>query len=294
MVTADGELRRVSADTEPDLFPALRSGRSNFGVVTEIEFGLFPVTSFYGGGLYFPGEHVEEVLRAFAALTRGSLPAEFNCSVALLNLPPLPEVPEPFRSKFVAHVRVSHLGSDEEAEKLIALFRAIGPTLVDTVARQPYSAMGGVHADPVDPAPYEELSTLLTEFPDEALDGIVDYARSMPGGPVAVVELRRLGGALDTVPEQAAPLGARGAAFVVWGATVGPPEVVAAGESVLRDLTARPRPWSTGLLYTNFTGREDGAADTFPAGTLADLREAKRRYDPRNLFRVNNHNITPA
>ncbi|MFH9016330.1 FAD-binding oxidoreductase [Streptomyces sp. NPDC017943] len=293
VVTADGRVRRVARDEEPELFRVLCGGRSNFGVVTEIEFGLFPLSSFYGGGIYLPGHTAEDVLRTFAELSRQPLPEGFNCSVALLNLPPLPELPEPFRGKFLAHVRVSHLGTDAEAEALIAPFRALGPALVDTVSRQPYSAFAAVHADPVDPAPYEESSALLASLPDEAVDRLAAFARTAAGGPVTVLELRQLGGALNAMPAHAVPLAARQAGFIVWGATVGPPPIVASGELALRTLLDELSPWSTGLLYTNFTGREDQAEDTFDVDTLADLREAKRRFDPQNLFRVNNHNVDP-
>jgi hypothetical protein len=155
VVTPDGALRRVSAEVEPELFWGLRGGRSNFGVVTELEIGLFPVTSFYGGGIFFPAEHVEAVVRAFPEVVRDA-PDAFTCSVALLNFPPVPEIPEPLRGRFLAHVRVTHLGSDEEAEKLIAPFRAIGEGVLDTVGRHPYSAFALVHTDPADPFPYED------------------------------------------------------------------------------------------------------------------------------------------
>ncbi|MFD3601598.1 FAD-binding oxidoreductase [Streptomyces sp. NPDC058656] len=189
VVTPDGTLRRVSAEVEPELFWGLRGGRSNFGVVTELEIGLFPVTSFYGGGIYFPAEHAEAVLRAFPEVVRDA-PDGFTCSVALLNFPPVPEIPEPLRGRFLAHVRVTHLGSDEEAEKLIAPFRAIGQGVLDTIGRHPYSAFAIVHTDPADPFPYEEQGTLLAELPAKAVDSLVEIAQMAAGGLVTVLEIR--------------------------------------------------------------------------------------------------------
>ncbi|MFJ3494219.1 FAD-binding oxidoreductase [Streptomyces sp. NPDC086091] len=293
LVTPDGVLRRVSADAEPELFAGLRGGRSNFGVVTELEFKLFPVTSFYGGGLYYPAENVAAVLDAYAQVVQ-DVPDEFTVSVALLNLPPLPEIPEVFRGKFLAHVRITHTGTDEAAEKLIAPFRALGAPLVDTVGRHPFSAYPGVHADPTEAAPYEEQSVLLTALPHEAVAHVLDRVGPESGSPVGVLEIRQLGGALTGPRASAAvPALTRDAEFIVWGATVGPPEVVAAGEADLRSLLTDLDKWATGGKYQNFTGREDVAADLFTAAELDRLRELKRRYDPRNLFRVNNHTVAP-
>ena len=292
VVTPDGALRHVCAETEPELFWGLRGGRSNFGVVTGLEIELFPVTSFYGGGIYFPAEDVEAVLRAFPEVVRDA-PDAFTCSVALLNFPPVPEVPELLRGRFLAHVRVTHLGSDEEAEKLITPFRAIGDGILDTIGRHPYSAFAVVHNDPADPFPYEEQGALLAELPAPAVESLVESAQVAAGGLVTVLEIRHLGGALAERPVAAGPVAARDALFNVWGATVGPPEVVDAGMSMLGGMIERLSPWTTGLTYTNFAGRDDRAENVFTADDLARLRALKRHYDPRNLFRVNNHNVAP-
>ncbi|WP_446046923.1 FAD-binding oxidoreductase [Streptomyces olivaceus] len=293
VVTPDGVLRRVSAETEPELFWGLRGGRSNFGVVTELEIELFPVTSFYGGGIFYSAGDVEAVLRAFPEVV-GNAPDGFTCSVTLLNFPPAPEVPEMLRGQFVAHVRVVHLGSDAEAEELIAPFRAIGPAVSDTLGRHPYSEFAAVHADPADPMPYEEHGTALTELPAEAVDRLVENARQIVGSPVTALEIRHLGGALAKRPTAASPVAARDAVFNVWGVTFGPPEAVDAGISVLREMTERLKPWDAGHIHTNFAGRDDRAEQLFTTADLDRLRRLKRQYDPRNLFRVNNHNITPA
>lgn len=292
VVTPDGVLRRVSAEVEPELFWGLRGGRSNFGVVTELEIGLFPVTSFYGGAIFFPAEDVEAVLRAFPEVVRDA-PDAFTCSLALLNFPPVPEVPELLRGRFLAHVRVTHLGSDEEAEKLLVPFRAIGEGILDTIARYPYGAYTAVHTDPSDPFPYEEQGALLAELPAQAVDALVESAQVAAGGLVTALEIRHLGGALAERPVAASPVAARDALFNVWGAIIGPPEVVDAGMTMLGGMIERLRPWATGLTYTNFAGRDDRAENVFTTDDLERLRDLKRRYDPRNLFRVNNHNVAP-
>jgi len=223
VVTPDGTLRRVSPETEPDLFWGLRGGRSNFGVVTALEIGLFPVTSFYGGGIHFPAEDAEAVLRAFPEVVRAA-PDAFTCSVELLNLPPVPQVPEPLRGRFLAHVRVTHLGTDEEAEKLIAPFRAIGTGILDTIARHPYASYALVHTDPAQPFPYEEQGALLAELPAAAVDSLerpgggrrsrhgpgAEASRRGAGGPAGRGQSRRrTGRAVQRVGSDGRPAGGR-------------------------------------------------------------------------------------
>ncbi|NMO54601.1 FAD-binding oxidoreductase [Actinoplanes sp. TBRC 11911] len=147
LVTADGELRQVTAADEPDLFWALRGGKGNFGVVTAIEFDLFPVSEFYGGGLHFPGERMASVLRVWRtwALT---LPEEATTSVAVQRLPPIPELPEPLRGAFVLHVRFAFLGSTEDGARLLAPIRAVTAAILDDVRTRPYTESALIHASP--------------------------------------------------------------------------------------------------------------------------------------------------
>ncbi|MFI6274608.1 hypothetical protein [Streptomyces sp. NPDC050988] len=257
----------------------MRGGRSNFGVVTELEIGLFPVTSFYGGGLYYPAEDIEAVIRAYFSVVRDA-PDALTCSLAVLNLPPVPEVPEPMRGKSFAHVRITHLGPDDEAEKLVLPFRAIGSAAVDTIGRHPYAEFAAVHTDPTDRFPYEEQGITVTDLPDKAIDVLVREARQTSGSPVTALEIRHLGGALVRRPGEAAPVAVWDAVFSVWGVTAGPPEVVDAGMAVLDDTLRQLTPWSTGYVYTNFAGRDDRAEDVFTAEDLQRLRALKEVYDP--------------
>lgn len=110
IVTADGELRHVTASSEPDLFWALRGGKGNFGVVTTLEFTLFPIRRFYGGGLFFAGEHAAKVLHRWREWVV-NLPTEMSSSIAFMRLPSLPEVPQWLQGTFVMHVRFSSLRS---------------------------------------------------------------------------------------------------------------------------------------------------------------------------------------
>jgi FAD/FMN-containing dehydrogenase len=104
VVTADGRLRRVSDQDEPDLFWALRGSKSNLGIVTALELEVFEVTRLYGGGLFFSGEDTASVLRAYQRFVAAA-PEQLTSSIALLRMPDVPSVPELMRGTFVIHVR---------------------------------------------------------------------------------------------------------------------------------------------------------------------------------------------
>jgi FAD/FMN-containing dehydrogenase len=297
VVTADGRLRRVSADSEPDLFWALRGGKGNFGVVVAIEFDLFPIRSFYGGGIFFPGELSGKVLHLFREWA-AEAPEEMSGSVGLLHLPPLPSVPEPLQDRFVAHLRIAHLGDPAEGERLVAPFRALGTPIIDGVGEMPYSSVAAVHNDPVDPLPLVEHGALLRELPAEAVDEFLRLAGPDTASPLALAEIRHMGGALARSPAIPNAVGNRDTTlFSVFLAAAGGPADAAALHGYEQTLINAMRPWSTGRRYLNFMFADDAepqtAALAWSEQHYPRLREIKRRYDPANLFRIN-HNIPPA
>ena len=285
VVTADGVPRRASANKEPDLFWAMRGGKGNFGVVTAMEFDLMPVRTFYGGGLFFAAEAVEAVLDTWWRWT-AELPDSMTTSLALLRLPDLPNVPAPLRGRVSAHVRVTLLGVPDEGERLLAPLRGLGPVL-DTVAQRPYSEVGEVHQDPVDPLPIQERSILLDSFDEQAAKALLEVAGPDSGCPAHVVEVRHLGGAVARLPAVPGATGNRDSAFSL--VTIAPPDGVSA--SVLAAL----EPWGSGRTYINFLngpGAEKETARAFEPAVYQRLAELKRHYDPANLFRFN-QNIPP-
>jgi FAD binding domain-containing protein len=133
LVTADGRLVRADPENEPDLFWALRGGGGSFGVVTAIEFKLFSITQAYAGILWYPIDRDLEVLHAWRELTQSDLPDELTTVGRFLNLPPIPEIPEPVRGQSFAIIEVYHLDDPVQADDLLAPLRALGP-LSDTIA----------------------------------------------------------------------------------------------------------------------------------------------------------------
>ncbi|TDD29084.1 FAD-binding oxidoreductase [Nonomuraea terrae] len=297
IVTADGESRRVTATSERDLFWALRGGKGNFGVVTALEFSLFPVERFYGGGLFFAGEHAAEVLRTWREWTTG-LPLETTSSIAFLRRPPLPGVPEPLRGTFVVHVRFSSLLPAEEAERLLAPMRAIAPPVLDTIADTPYRMARTLHMDPPRPAPWVERSSALRDFPGEAADALLREIGPDSGTRLGFVEVRLLDGALARPPAVPNAVSGRNARWALIASGAGAPDQAPVFRAQLAALAGALAPWTQDEMNANLLTASQGT-------TLDELRAAygrerydrlaaiKKRYDPRNLFRVN-HNIAPA
>jgi FAD/FMN-containing dehydrogenase len=183
VVTADGELRHVDTGSEPELFWALRGGKGNFAVVTALEFGLFPVPRLYGGGLYFPGERMADVLRALTAWHPGTRETMVS-SLAVLRLPPLPGLPEPLRGTFAVSLRFAYNGSAEDGERMIAPLRAVAPAVLDTVADMPYTEVASIHNEPTEPLPYyEQLARLVAVSTHSAVTVRPDRWRARPGSP---------------------------------------------------------------------------------------------------------------
>ena len=296
IVTADGLLLRVTPDRDSDLFWAVRGGKDNFGIVTAIEFDLFEQPRLYGGGLYFSGQHAAEVLHAYRSWAE-TLPEEMTASVALLRLPPLDIVPEPLRGQFTVHVRIAYLGSPEDGARLLAPIREVAPVIVDTVTDMPFTDVGAVHAEPTSPLPAYEASTRLSEFNEAAVDAILSAAGPDADCPLAMVEVRQLGGALAREPEVPNAVSGRTAPFQVFGAGIGgtleAPFIYASIDEVFRGL----KPWRTPEGTLNWLSMRDiepdSIRDAFGKDVYSRLVAVKRAYDPANMFRVN-HNIPPV
>lgn len=292
IVTADGRLRRVTPYAERDLFWAVRGGKSNFGVVTALEFDLFEVARIYGGGLYFDGAHTAAVLHAYRELV-ATAPKELNSSVGLLRMPPLPSVPELLRGRLVVHVRISYLGAESDGERLVAPLRAVAPPIIDTVADMPYADNASVHQDPTDPLPYRERSALLSELTEELVDVIVGLVGPDSGADITLFEIRQMAGALARPASVPNAVGNREAGFTMLGGGAGTPEDIEPQIALMEKVIATVAPWSTEHKYLNFIGGEDDVETAYEAATYRRLRGIKTAYDPDNVFRMNNHNIPP-
>jgi FAD binding domain/Berberine and berberine like len=296
IVTADGQLLRATDERESELFWAVRGGKDNFGIVTAMEFDLFEVQRLYGGALYFPGERAADVLHTYREWA-ATLPEEMTASVALLRLPPLGVVPQPLRGKLTVHVRIAYLGSAEDGARLVAPLRELGPAIIDSVAEMPYQDVGAIHAEPPVPLPVHDGSVRLGALPEAAIDAILRSAGPYADCPLAMVELRQLGGALGRAPDHPNAVAGRDAAFQVYCGGVGGSIVAPFINDGMDELFRELGPWSIPEGTLNYQCGPEPEPETVRATFGKDVYDrltmAKVSYDPENRFRVN-HNIPPA
>jgi len=287
---ADGPIT-VEADSHPDLFWALRGGKGGFGIVTAVTVDLFPIRSVIGGGLYFGADDAQAVLTAFSEWAP-QLPESATPSVALLRLPPAPQLPEAIRGRFVAHVRFVSTDAPDRAEVALAPIRAVATPVLDTVGVLPFTSIGTVHGDPTEPMAAIDASVTLTEFGSAAVDALLGSAGPSVVSPLSAVEIRLLGGALARQAEIPNAVGARGAAYNLFtsGAVLG------SGDAPIRravgDVLATVEAWRGPHCLANFVGRANTSETMKHAWDEAQnvrLDIVRATADPDGLFPFARH-----
>ncbi|HWN34863.1 MAG TPA: FAD-binding oxidoreductase [Pseudonocardia sp.] len=282
IVTADGQYRRVDADTEPDLFWALRGGGPNFGVVTGLTIRLVPAGQIYAGGLYWSVEQVRPVLAAFRELTSAA-PAELTAQLDVLHLPPDPTIPEPMRGSSFVRVTLCSVGDPDTADRLLAPLRAVPGLLLDEVRPMAYREIDSVALDPVEPLPVEVWTGVLDGLSDDVLEQL---ARRAPrdGAAYLVLQLQHVGGG-HRPAEDRTGLAHWTGEFVLHLVSVTPgPEARHAALAAGSDLGAALSGHLTGYVPLNFFSARDRIETAFRPAHLDRLREIKHRYDPLNVF----------
>jgi FAD/FMN-containing dehydrogenase len=290
IVTADGELFRVDAENHPDLFWALRGGGGNFGVVTRFRFRLHEVDSVVGGMLMLPA--TPEVIASFMTAADAA-PVELSSIVNVMPAPPMPFVPAEHHGRIVVMALMAYAGDAEAGEQAMAPFRALSTPIVDMVKPMPYAEMfppeeEGYH-------PVAVVRTMFVDTIDERAAATIVGHLQLSDAPMRVAQLRVLGGAVADVPADATAYAHRQSPIMVNVAAVDEdPDKAAAHRRWVTDLAAALDQGDTGA-YVGFLGDEgEGRVrDAYPQSTWQRLSEVKHRYDPTNLFRLN-QNIPPA
>jgi FAD/FMN-containing dehydrogenase len=289
IVTADSRLLRVDADHEPDLFWALRGGGGNFGVVTAVEFAVYPVDQLYAGVMLFGFEQAAEVLHAWTSLLPDA-PDELMSWAALLHLPDLPFVPEPLRGGSFAAVWGALLGDEREGRRLFSRFRDLGP-MMDTFATVHPIALAELAMDPPAPLPYLTGHQLLDDLPGSAIDSLV--AEAGLGSGLGMLQFRHMGGALARQPGQAGARATLPGEICMFALGIVPDENAAAVvQRSLESIDEILDPNQVGL-YPNFVEEPSDPSEFFDAMTWARLRQIKAEYDPDDVFKAN-HPVPPA
>jgi FAD/FMN-containing dehydrogenase len=290
VVTADGELVRADETQNPDLFWAIRGGGGNFGVATRFHFRLHPVETVTGGMLVLPA--TPDVLASFVDAADAA-PEELSAIANVMTAPPMPFLPEELVGEVVLLAMMVHSGSLEDGERAFAPFRALATPIADMVKPMPYREM--FQAEEGEFRPHAVGRTLfLDTFERDVADDALDHIRAS-SAQLAAVQLRVLGGAMARVPEDATAFAHRRRRIMVaLGALYGNPEEASIHKAWADEGMALLRQ-SDSAAYVNFLGEEGDARvrDAYPGATWDRLAQIKRRYDPTNLFRMN-QNVQPA
>ena len=290
IVTADGEIRQVDAEHDPDLFWAIRGGGGNFGVVTRFHYRLHEVPGIVGGMLFLPA--TPETIAGFIAAAEAA-PEELSTIANVMPAPPMPFLPEEQHGKLSIMAMLCYAGDAEAGQQAIAPFRALATPIADMVHPGPYPDMYPPDSDEYHPI--AAVHTMFLDRVDEDVAATILEHLKAGTGQMAVAQLRVLGGAMARVPADATAFAHRKSRIMANLATIyGDPAEKPRHEAWVSDFADAIRQGDAGA-YVNFLAVEgpERVHDAYPGATWDRLAEIKRRYDPANLFRLN-QNIPPA
>jgi hypothetical protein len=296
VVTAEGQLVVASAKQHPDLFWAIRGGGGNFGVVASFEYRLHPIgPTVVGGMVLYPIERAKEVLRFYRMYIR-TAPDAVSVFPAFITVPPIPVVPAALHGTAAIALTACYAGDLTVAERVIQPLRRFGPPSVDLLGPMPYSALQSLFDDS---APYGAFnywkSDYLSELSDECVDILARHTAALPAlSPLTTVHIYPLGGAIGRLGLHKTAYAHRQARFTtVLIGTWSDPAQSELHIQWVRGLWQALRPFTTGGVYVNFLGEEgDERIRAAYGDNYQQLAAVKQRYDPTNLFRLN-QNIQP-
>ncbi|MET7462463.1 FAD-binding oxidoreductase [Nonomuraea sp. NPDC005501] len=270
VVDAEGRQRHLTAESDPDLFWALRGGGGDFAVVTALELSLHPAPHLYGGRTLWDGEHAPAVIDAYRRITAAA-PDTLTAWLDLLHFP---------GSAPMVAVDATYIGDESEARDLLAPLDGLPQPLSDSRRVMSVAELGSITAEPTDPGAGSSRGELLTDLDDTAVKTLL----AEPIAPLLSVQIRHLGGALAGPSDSPHGPLAEPYALYLFGIPADPATAAA--------VTARQRglagslPVSGRKPYT-FLNPGETAADAFTPAALARLRGVKRHHDPHNVFRSN-------
>lgn len=288
VVSADGELLHADAETHPDLFWAIRGGGGNFGVATRFKYRLHEVDTIVGGMLILPA--TPEVIASFVAEAEAA-PEELSAIANVMTAPPMPFVPAEMHGELIIMALLVYAGEVDSGERAIAPFRGLAEPVADMVKPMPYPQIYPPEEDG-----YHPIGSARTMFL-EAIDGalaqtIVDHLKNSDA-QIAAAQIRVLGGAMARIPAEATAFAHRGSRIMVnVAALYERPDQAVVYEPWVTDFAAALRQGGEVGAYVGFLGDEGRIREAYPGKTLERLVAIKSRYDPTNLFRLN-QNIRP-
>ncbi|MET2828698.1 FAD-binding oxidoreductase [Mesorhizobium shangrilense] len=294
VVTADGKLLRASQTENPDLFWALRGGGGNFGIVTAFEFKLHQMgPQVLSGLVVHPFADAEKVLREYRKALE-TAPDELTCWVVMRQAPPLPFLPTEWHGKEVLVLAMCYCGDIQAGEKATQKLRAIGTPIADVVGPNPFTGWQQAFDPLLAPGARNYWKSHdLTEFSDNAAAAITAAIARLPG-PECEIFVGHVGGAAGRIKADATAFPQRNSHFVMnVHARWREPAMDKACIDWARGLYEAVKPYAAGTVYVNFMPEDEaGRVEAAYGGNYRRLVEIKQRYDPLNLFRMN-QNLRP-
>ena len=288
LVTPAGDLVHVDAESDPDLFWALRgAGAGHLGVVTAMEIELYPISELYAGNLMYPAALATEVLQRWRDWIP-NVPDDLTSAVTMLNYPDIDEVPIEFRGQSFVNVRGAFDGPMAQGERLLAHWREWRTPHVDAFGPLPFSKVAEISEDPLEPVPNAGTGVWLAGLSDATIDELVAVMSPHATPQLVQAELRHYGGAVASEPTVPSAFGNRDAEILLELVGITPTqELVDEVDARIAELSPRIASDLTGGHYLNYVEgetRRHGVEAGIPSGTLQRLASVKTRLDPENLF----------
>jgi FAD/FMN-containing dehydrogenase len=287
VVTASGDIVQADADTNSDLFWALRGGKAGFGIVTEVRLALVAQRTLYAGSLVFDTGDIEAALRGWVDYT-ATAPNDVTTSIAVMRLPDMAMVPEPLRGRTVLSLRFAYPGDAAEGERLAAPLRALAPVYLDNLGEMPVTDVALIHGDPEDPMPSWLRGGLLASADQDLATAVLAHVGAAQHPPIVSFEIRHLGAATHIDVPGGSAVGGRPAGFTVMAISVPDPS--------LFDTVVRPAidglytdlgPWMFPGNTINFATRittADQFAECWPPDIFERLAAIRTANDPAGIF----------
>jgi hypothetical protein len=294
LVLADGSFVKASADENPDLFWAIRGGGGNFGIVTSFLFRLHPISTIIGGPTLWPIEKTVDVMKFYRDFITKA-PDELNGFFAFIVVPPVPDFPEELHLKKMCGIVWCYSGPPENADKVFAPVKAFGPPALYGIGTMPHPALQGAFDALYPPGlQWYWRADFVNELTDEAIEQHYKHGLKIPT-MFSSMHLYPIDGAAGRVGNSDTPWAYRNSkwAQVIVGVDPDP-----ANKELItkwtKDYYEALHPYSAGGAYVNFMmdEGEDRIKATYGAN-YERLTKIKKKYDPNNLFRVN-QNIKPS
>ena len=293
LVTANGQLLWVSADENPELFWGLRGGGGNFGVVTAFEVNVHPGGTILGGIVFFEAAEAERILQNYVQIALDA-PDELSTQAIFITAPPAPFIPTDKQGQPIVGIMVCYTGDLTEGEQVVAPFRRLGTPIADLIAPMPYADIFQFNEiGEVRGLQHHVATSFIETISQEMVHALVSGAQKVMS-PGTAIQFRLLGGAMSRVAKDATAFAHRDKQGLIMVTHFGP---ISADPIDLKSRTYQIdqvlSSYASGA-YVNFQPDKGvkGVMEVYPPATYARLAALKRKYDPTNLFHLN-QNIIP-